>query len=259
MLPEVSETDAAGQVAAIYDRIRRVQGTPVVNFIWRHLATIDEALAWAWPVAESFSTRIADALEGAVGAIDQCIARHSLGFRASGRPVVLQPPALDIVRAYERGNSWNFLAMTLLTAARRGMTLPVGGEPVRTIAPVAANVPKYPNFASLPQVSQSCIDRLSESGPAAASGVRPSLWVHLALWPDVLQQVTAACTLKLASEAFGAAHADLQGQAAGLLGLSGVGVGPAPAAPDPLDTAIQRFRQRIPEMLLIGRLLARES
>src|ERR1700733_14799226 len=52
MLAEITEAEAVGEVATIYRRIKEVQGSPVVNLIWRHLATIEGALAWAWPLAE---------------------------------------------------------------------------------------------------------------------------------------------------------------------------------------------------------------
>ena len=44
----VTEQNAEGQVAEIYQDIRATLGVPVVNLIWRHLATFPGALEWSW-------------------------------------------------------------------------------------------------------------------------------------------------------------------------------------------------------------------
>src|SRR5258708_29288470 len=49
-VPAIAEASASGAVAVaeIFADIRRVLGVEVVNLIWRHLATIPDALPWAW-------------------------------------------------------------------------------------------------------------------------------------------------------------------------------------------------------------------
>jgi hypothetical protein len=47
-VPAISEASATGAVAEIFSDIRTVLGVEVVNLIWRHLATIPDALPWAW-------------------------------------------------------------------------------------------------------------------------------------------------------------------------------------------------------------------
>ena len=47
-VPAITEAAATGETAAIFADIRNVLGVDVVNLIWRHLATIDGALPWAW-------------------------------------------------------------------------------------------------------------------------------------------------------------------------------------------------------------------
>ena len=47
-VPAITEAAATGETAAIFADIRQVLGVDVVNLIWRHLATIDGALPWAW-------------------------------------------------------------------------------------------------------------------------------------------------------------------------------------------------------------------
>ena len=47
-VPAIAEASATGAVAEIFADIRQVLGVEVVNLIWRHLATIRDALPWAW-------------------------------------------------------------------------------------------------------------------------------------------------------------------------------------------------------------------
>ena len=44
----ITEQNAEGRVAEIYQDIRFTLGVPVVNLIWRHLATLPGALEWSW-------------------------------------------------------------------------------------------------------------------------------------------------------------------------------------------------------------------
>ena len=44
----IGEADARGDIAELYADIRATLGVPVVNLVWRHLASIDGALPWAW-------------------------------------------------------------------------------------------------------------------------------------------------------------------------------------------------------------------
>jgi hypothetical protein len=248
MLAETAESAAKGEVAAIYARIREIQGVSVVNFIWRHLATIDGALPWAWPHAEAALPAIAQAVPRIVHCADEAVASLADGLRLRLHP----RQAVDILRTYERGNAWNLLAMTLLAHRRAGGAAPDHRDAAAPARSPAAGVPPLPRFETLAGEIQALIDRLADAGPAADSGVRPSLWVHLALWPELLERVAEMCIPVLASPAFHAAHARLLVQAAERLDLPQVVAGG-----EPIDVAIGRFRRRIPEMLLIGRVLDR--
>ena len=46
--PAVAEAAAVGEIADLFADIRATVGVRVVNLVWRHLATIDGALPWAW-------------------------------------------------------------------------------------------------------------------------------------------------------------------------------------------------------------------
>jgi len=48
MLAELRERDATGEVAAIYEEIRRFWAVPYVSSLQRHLATRPGWLEWTW-------------------------------------------------------------------------------------------------------------------------------------------------------------------------------------------------------------------
>jgi hypothetical protein len=48
LLAELPEDQATGQVARIYDEIRRFSGVPYVSSLQRYLATLPGVLEWAW-------------------------------------------------------------------------------------------------------------------------------------------------------------------------------------------------------------------
>ena len=46
--PAIAEAAATGETAELFADIRATVGVRVVNLVWRHLATLDGALPWAW-------------------------------------------------------------------------------------------------------------------------------------------------------------------------------------------------------------------
>ena len=48
MLAELREGDATGEIAVIYEQIRRLWAVPYVSSLQRHLATRPGWLEWAW-------------------------------------------------------------------------------------------------------------------------------------------------------------------------------------------------------------------
>ncbi|SEC97926.1 hypothetical protein SAMN05444164_3283 [Bradyrhizobium erythrophlei] len=253
MLPEITEAEATGEVAAIYRRIRETQGSPVVNLIWRHLATIEGALSWAWPQVETGRPTIEAAMNPMFNFIDQCVARHSLAIGVSLTSP--SPSAIDVLLAYDRGNCWNLLATTILVAVRAGSPLPSIGYEAAPLPPIRGAVPALRRYLELDARQRAQVDELSRVGPGAFSGVLPSLWLHLANWPDLLSEVAASCPPTLASTQFRAACDEVMERAAVILGLAPL----RKAGPAPIDLSIGAFRQRLPEMLLIGRVLIKAT
>ena len=233
-LAEIREEDATGDTALLYEQIRATLGTPVVNYIWRHLATIEGALPWCWTTVAENAPRIQAAQPSL-----RAFSIRLLVERGIATPSIWRPRRRglgDGVASYNRGNAWNLLSMTLLAAARAGQHPPPFSPPAGFHrAPTPLSPPPYPNYKDLrPEVREN-IDILAAAGPAATTGIRPSLWVHLGLWPDVLDVITPRVAETLASASFAGAHALLLRDSPALLEL---------------------FRRRIAEMVLIGVALA---
>lgn len=235
MIAEVPEAEATGALARCYADIRLKLGMPVVNLIWRHLAALGE-IDGCWE-------RVRDD----IGLIE----RHGAVLHAASYSLIapLPPPApLDwtspgqkILVSYERGNSLNLATVRLLLGC------PEPGEG-GSLPHAPDHVPPVPRFANLPPVLQAAIERLAEAGPGADTGIRPTLWVHLACLPDLLEAIAATIPAMLADERFRTAHARLTVPAvdAAAKGLS-----------ETAALALQRFNRRIGEMLLIGLYLGR--
>lgn len=246
-LPEVREDEASGDIARIYSDIRAVQKLSTVNYIWRHLASIDGALQGAWPTAKRLAPAISRTARG-------------LAIRAS---LLVEPWKAElssirpgdeemqsILRFYNHGNAWNLSAISFLLGAPEQPN----NEPPSLSRHEATigSFPKLPRFADLPNSIQDVVQQLSSSGPAADTGIRPSLWVHLALWPQHLIALSGPVEAMIGSEQFRGAHRQL-------LAACGVAYSEpssSKAAEANARDSLQKFRRRIAEMLLVGHAIA---
>jgi hypothetical protein len=55
--PAIAEPAATGETAALFADIRATIGVRVVNLVWRHLATLNGALPWAWQAVKPLYVR----------------------------------------------------------------------------------------------------------------------------------------------------------------------------------------------------------
>jgi hypothetical protein len=192
---ELREADAPPETLAVYAALRAASGVPVVNLIWRHLATMPGVLGWAWAATRTVLE------DGTVAA-----ARARLGATVRLPPLAVATAALDaadraavlaVVETYNRGNLTNLVLLTALRqeieAAPRPPAGPVpaglvpDGPPPGAEAPLPA-IPPLPALASLPAETRALVQRLAQRhAGAAAGGVVPSLYLHLAHWPGLLQ------------------------------------------------------------------------
>jgi hypothetical protein len=189
LLPEVREAGAPAEVAAIYVALREASGVPLVNLIWRHLATLDGALPWAWAtVAPALRAGLVaggrDRLAGAL-VLPEVPAVSLAQWQAAGLDTATLRTVRDIVAVYNRGNQTNLVMLTALRRELEGAPLTPGEASAAPVGPPLATVPALPRLAELaPEVQALAQDLAARRG--TAPGVVPSLWLHLAHWPALL-------------------------------------------------------------------------
>ncbi len=122
-IPAVSEQDATGDIAVLYEDLRVTLGLPFVNLIWRHLATIPGGLAWVWTLVKPLYVS---------GELDRLAAeraaRVSLPSLAPLPDFVWDSAAISgrdrqaiaaLIESYNHGNGVNFLALLIAVSVLR--------------------------------------------------------------------------------------------------------------------------------------------
>ncbi len=238
MTDEIPEAAASGAIARCYADIRQGLGLPIVNLIWRQLAAIG-ALETCWQRVRDELPTITAQAAALNGRARQLIAGlPSSGGRPQG-PRVLG----SILVSYERGNSIN------LAVVKRLLGAPAMPFADSQLPQAPAIVPPVPDFAGLPTGARAAIDLLAGAGPAGQTGIRPTLWIHLAAAPGVIEAVASHLPPVLGCASFRKAHAELTA-----INPDGVA---SEIATGLVLGIVQAFHLRIAEMLLIGLYLER--
>ncbi|UPY38649.1 hypothetical protein [Sediminicoccus sp. KRV36] len=244
-LPEIREADAPPEVAAIYGKLREAYGLPLVNLIWRHFATLPGVLPWAWasvapalPLVPAATARLVAALEPL----------PSLPLGAG---------AAELAALYNRGNLSNLIVLTALLRGKQGHAeAPAGPPPAMLPAP-----PPLPRLDALsPKVLREVLALAGLHGHAG--GVIPTLYLHLAHWPEVLAPLYAALSPMMAMGGI----QSLRDRALGAASLEATALQPYLAQPpEPPAEALAAAREAlaqftgrvIAEMVPIGLMLRR--
>ncbi|MBS0223703.1 MAG: hypothetical protein JSR91_23495 [Proteobacteria bacterium] len=181
--PAITEVEATGATAELFSDIRVTVGVKVVNLVWRHLATIDGALSWAWATVKPLYAR---------GMVDQAAIRfrHGMSLPVLGSLAGQEPASVDAVLAsYDHSNTVNLLALGALVAFLRG-------EPVREDAPAAGPrlpapdivLPKLASPEDTSAETWALVLRLNRFGDPQQV-ILASMYRHLAHAPGFLRKV----------------------------------------------------------------------
>ncbi len=255
----VSERDATGETAELFADIRDTLGLPVVNLIWRHFATVDGGLPWAWGAlrplyacgaVEAAAARLVTRLElPALAPIPACVLRGA-GVTDADTPVVAA-----ILDSYNRGNALNACALAALLAEAgeggEGDVPESGGRDTHLPKP-AVTVPPMPDLAELAPPVRDLVWQVNGLGQAGGDAVLASLYKHLGPWPGFLS-LTWALLAPLdrdgrLANAVARAGAAARQEGAALARLADAPP-PSPAA-DPVRAAAAHFVDRV-----IGRMV----
>jgi hypothetical protein len=185
--PAVTEASATGETAELFADIRATIGVRVVNLVWRHLATFDGALPWAWRAVKPLYLQ---------GMADRAVVdfRHDMTVPKLGSLAGSEPVSVDAVLAtYDHSNTVNLFALGALVARLRGDAA-ADGMPEQGPRPPAPDV-DLPPLASEADVSTETwqrVLRLNRFGDRAEPLILASMYRHLAHAPAFLQRLEAA-------------------------------------------------------------------
>jgi hypothetical protein len=201
-VPAIAEGAATGETAEIFADIRRVLGVEVVNLIWRHLATIPDALPWAWRTlrpAYLGGTIVAEATSLHAGLVLPLLPRFppevfAVLDLADGDLATIR----NILAAYDRTNVMAAVALTaLLNRLDRPMTAVATAGPPFDTGPSpepfpSIPLPALPNVADLPKTTANLVFLLNRLGTRRQDAVLASMYRHLSYWPGYLALAWAA-------------------------------------------------------------------
>ncbi|MCA3324777.1 MAG: hypothetical protein INF75_05295 [Roseomonas sp.] len=254
-LAEIREAEAPPDIAAIYAALNEGIGIGQVNLIWRHAAALPGVLDWLW--AQAAPALLSGA---AAAARDRIAASIKLPM-----PVTTQQPhhraaITDLIDIYNRGNLTNLALLSAISLRAQGMA--PGATP--TVAARGAMLPRppaLPRLAALPVALQAQIRALTAAHGLSDAAVVPSLYLHLALWPeflaglpDMLAPLRADAGLTQSRDAAIEAARDA---APGLIAALGPAPAPPPALPEFLARLEVFVREVIPGMVPVGIFLRR--
>jgi hypothetical protein len=184
---EVSEAEAPDNIRKIYTDIRACLGAPMVNLVYRHMATIPGCLEWGWGTlrplfASGMIPDAAAALSNDVsfppaGVIPHTVLNDAVPIEADRRAVAA---TLD---GYNQANPMNLIALEVLRLSlAHGPVGDIAAFEPRAPAPAVA----LPAMVDPASVEPEQLKLLARQGTGEDDGVTPSLYRHLAHWPDLL-------------------------------------------------------------------------
>lgn len=264
---EMAEANATGEVAAVYDEIRRTYAVPYVSSLFRHLAVYPGLLPWAWRA-------LGPALVS--GGLQQLAWERVDTSRLPPLPPLsrealteLGVDAADldairtICRSFVRVSPVNLVAAACL-AGLLGQRQP-GGEPPAPLEPADLPEPLPPMPGMAPAASMTPETRAALAvfeTELAGEAFVPGLYRILAHWPGFLAHLAAALGPLLRNPAALAACEDIADRitaaAPSVLAALEPPAEPAPLAPQEVAavlSAIRTYRGTSPQMVGFGTLI----
>lgn len=182
----ITEAAATGEIADLFADIRTTVGVRVVNLVWRHLATMDGALPWAWAAVKPLY--LAGLPDAAMAAFHRTMDVPKLASLAGD-----EPASVDAVLAsYDHSNTINLFALGALRAwlngvARDGAIEPGPRKPTPDLA-----LPKLASEEDVAPGTWALVLRLNKFGDEPQPLILASMYRHLAHAPAFLAKVESA-------------------------------------------------------------------
>lgn len=189
----IAEDAATGSVAELYSDIRGTLGVPVVNLIWRHLATIPGGLEYAWtslkPVyVSNAAAREAQALNQVLN-IPQLPGLSDSTLAAAGLSATDLQSIATVIASYERSNARNLVAMSALLARLNGSVTSNDSSDSSAVSlrPVSGQMPPLPAMDDMTPSVSALVNDMNQLGQRMT--VMPTMYRHLSHWPAYLAQL----------------------------------------------------------------------
>lgn len=185
--PAIAESAATGETAALFADIRATIGVRVVNLVWRHLATFDGALPWAWQAVKPLYVQ---------GMADRAVVdfRREMTLPKLGALAGTEPASVDAVLAsYDHSNTVNLFALGALVARLRGDMAEEGmAEQGPRLPAPDVELPLLASEADVSPETWQRVLRLNHFGDRPEPLILASMYRHLAHAPAFLQRLEGA-------------------------------------------------------------------
>lgn len=189
-LAVVSERDARGEIAHIYADIRATMGLPVVNLVWRHFATLDGGLRYAWqtlrPLYMSGAAEQAGARLVAALALPRLPAVPQAVLAGAGVDAGEQAVVSAILDSYNRGNALNLCALSALLATPVAAPDLAAAAAVPDLPRPAVPIPPMPELDDMASPVRALVWQVNTLGQPEGDRILASAWKHLSPWPGYL-------------------------------------------------------------------------
>ena len=192
----ITEQNAEGQVAEIYQDIRSTLGVPVVNLIWRHLATFPGALEWSWAsVKPLYEKNIIHAEASALRrkiSVPVDVGLSPLHLKASGLAEDDIYSIKVVLDSYHKSNAMNLISLSSLLAKLNGQSSSSANH-VDSLDSVDGNcvdghMPELIPLNSMPESVKNLVMDINKIG--GREQILPSMYRHLANWPQFLALIS---------------------------------------------------------------------
>ena len=271
-LPEIKEDAAEDRIAALYDDIRVVIGVPMVNLIFRNMATVPGCLDWAWTVIRPLY------VHGEIPAAADSLTESVLPGKSADLAAPIAAEGLSradideigrVLVSYGRANPMNAVGLNVIDLA---LDRSPRKNPTGTADPLSDNQLRKPEGmadllpmidpASAPERTRNALNRLAIQIHGSDTGVIPSLYRHFGAWPTFLEALEEALAPALSDGIEAAAQSMLKNSRAAARALYGTLPLPDMPFPDEHATAtlkhlIAQFPPNICRMTVLATLLRR--
>jgi hypothetical protein len=191
-VPAITEADATGEVAELYADIRTTLGIPLVNLIWRNLATMPGALDWAWASVKPLyiSGRIQNEATALIESQKlPAVPRFpAASLRAVGVDADAEGAIRAILASYDRSNPLNLVALSALLAVLRNTRAHANARaaPKSQQHAIDVRLPPLVNLDETPGDTAELVRAVNRLGARGRDHILVSMPRHLAHWPGFL-------------------------------------------------------------------------